>query len=56
MMRFIKNKKKNLLTNINDFRSLIQIDNETIDKLIKVSKLMDKIKKIKKNYNSRKRC
>ena len=48
-MSFIKNKKKKFLNDyINSFRTLIQIDNETIDKLIYVSKLMENLKKNKK--------
>lgn len=48
-MTFIKNKKKKFLNDyINSFRKLIQIDNETIDKLIFVSKLMVDLKKNKK--------
>lgn len=48
-MSSIKNKKKKFLNKyINNFRSLLQTNNETIDKLIYVSELMANLKKNKK--------
>ena len=48
-MSSIKNKKKKFLNKyINNFRSLLQTNNETTDKLIYVSELMANLKKNKK--------
>ena len=51
-MSSIKNKKKKFLNKyINNFRSLLQTNNETIDKLIYVSELMANLKKHVKTHD-----